>query len=128
MRNLSYQGKFQWNLGQGKGNLVWVSRNLEFIWYCHIEICACQFTFLHSSSLINDRMQKWEFCSWKWSVVLVNLSSNTLQAGMVFLKLLTTNNNLLRYFQWVTWVQCWGWNFCCLVLIRLTYKMPHCLL
>ena len=28
-QNLSYRDKFQWNFDQGKGNLVWVSRELE---------------------------------------------------------------------------------------------------
>ena len=28
-QNSSYQGKFQWNFDQGKGNLVWVSRELK---------------------------------------------------------------------------------------------------
>ena len=28
-QNLSYQGKFQWNFDQGKGNLVQVSGELE---------------------------------------------------------------------------------------------------
>ena len=27
-QNSSYQGNFQWNFDQGKGNLVWVSEEL----------------------------------------------------------------------------------------------------
>ena len=36
--NSTYRGKFQWNLDQGKGNLVQVSREFKVIWVWVIEV------------------------------------------------------------------------------------------